>query len=282
MTVRVLLIITVVALNSVRAQYCLPGAVQATCEAVLVVHSANFSYAEDVQTKLRGTGAFTTVDTFDATFVTPTSSQLGAYDAIFLFNNRSFSDDARIGDLLAAFHDQGGGVVVANLPWNSHTLKGAYGTPANGYALFDNTFGDLTSTADSLGDLLEPQSPLLTDVDTLAALVAYRSTAPVINSGAVVARWRGGGREPLVVRGVRGNRTLVELNLFPVSSSINLALWTGDGTALMRNALKYSRCMPCRAGTYSVAGEHHSSQGRAAARGCKAGEYFDVLARDDA
>ena len=73
----------------------------------------------------------------------------------------------------------------------------------------------------------------------------------------MVAQWRGsgGGREPLVVRGVRGNRTLVQLNLFPASASVDPAFWTGDGAALMRNALKYSRCMLCGAGTIFVAGE---------------------------
>ena len=213
---------------------------------------------------MKGTDDFTEVDTFDATFATPTSSQLEAYDAVFVFNDGSFSNETWIGDLMAAYHDQGGGVVVALLPegqWSNSTLMGAYGTPSNGYAIFDYISGDVISTPESLGDLLEPWSPLLTGVVSLAASLAYRSTAPVINGGVVVAQWGGGGREPLVVRGMRGNRTLVELNFFPASSSVDPALWTGDGAALMRNALKYSRCMVCWAGTYSVAGEHYSRQG---------------------
>ena len=247
-------------LRSVEAQYCVPGTYQGTCESVLIVHSADISHAADVQEKVNGTNSFTAVDTFDANFATPTPSHLDAYDTVLVFNNGSFSDATRFGDLLAAYHDKGGGVVLAFLSgqqerWSDNISMGAYGTPANGYLILDYVSGNVTSTPESLGDLLEPESPLLLEVGSLAASLAYRSTAPVINGGIVVARWGGGGREPLVVRGVRGNRTLVELNFYPASSSVDPALWTGDGAALMRNALKYSRCMTCRAGTFSFAGE---------------------------
>ncbi len=258
-----MLIILLALIQSAGAQYCLPGAHQASCESVLIVHSADISYAADVREKVKGTNAFTIVDAFDATFATPTSSQLDAYDAVFVFSNKSFSNGTRIGDLLAAYHDQGAGVVVAflstqNESFSDRRLMGAYGTPENGYAILDYISGNATSSPNSLGIMLEPQSPLLTGVVSLSALLAYRSTGPVINGGVVVAQWGDDGREPLVVRGVRGNRTLVELNFFPASSSANPALWTGDGAALMRNALKYSRCMACQAGTYSFAGEHYS------------------------
>jgi hypothetical protein len=262
-TKRLLVILAV--LHSVGAQYCLSGYHQIRCQSVLIVHSANISNAEDVQAKLRATNAFNTVDTLDAAYGAPTLSRLNAYDAVLLFNDRLFSNGTIIGDLLAAYHDNGGGVVAVGLSreqGRNRTFMGAFGTPGNGYTVLDYLTGDLISPPDSLGELLEPASPLLTGVYSLAALLAHRSTAPVINGGIVVARWRNGGQEPLVVRGVRGNRTLVALNFFPASSSVDPALWTGDGAALMRNALKYSRCMTCWAGTYSVAGEHRWRLGR--------------------
>jgi hypothetical protein len=255
-----MLIFLLAVLHMVAAQYCLPGAYQATCESVLIVHSAaRISYTEDVQTKVSGTNTFRAVDTFDATVATPTMSQLGAYDAVLVFTNGSFSNGTMFGDLLAAYHDQGGGVVISLLHKQENTdFMGAFGTPANGYAILDYISGNLDSSPGSLGDILEPQSPLLIDVTSLTASLAHRSTAPVTNGGIVVAQWAGSGREPLVVRGVRGNRTLVELNFFPASSSVDPDLWTGDGAALMRNALKYSRCMTCQTGTISFAGEQNS------------------------
>ncbi len=77
-----------------------------------------------------------------------------------------------------------------------------------------------------------------------------------------MARWGGGGQEPLVVRGRRGSRTLVELNFWPVSSSVASDWWTGDGALLLRNGLKYSRCMACGMGTYTgLGGEGTGGEG---------------------
>ena len=210
----------------------------------------------DIRSTLWGTGAFATVDIFDASSTTPTAAQLAAYHAVLVVG--AADDAGLLGDRLAAFHDQGGGVVVtvgANMLSYGANLRGAYGTVANGYALMDYALGSFIVPSDSLGDVLEPQSPLMTGVASLAATDAYRSTAPVVaGRGVVVARWRGGGREPLVLRGRRGNRTLVELNFHPMSSNFFSSWWTGDGALLLRNALKYSRCMLCGPGTFAAAG----------------------------
>ena len=93
-------------------------------------------------------------------------------------------------------------------------------------------------------------------VASLEAMHAWRSTAsPIAGRAVVVARWRNLGKEPLVLRGVRGRRTLVELNLSPVSNRSAARFWYGDGAALLRNGLKYSRCMLCGSGTYAASGD---------------------------
>ena len=216
--------------------------------------------------QLLGTGAFATVDLFDATGSSslPTVAQLAGYHAVLAFSNLKFNNSFILGDRLAAFHDQGGGVVVAAFantgdglkPAVSFQLNGAYGTVAFGYALLDYALGGYIFPQDSLGDVLEPGSPLMAGVASLSAVQAYRSTAPVVGGrGVVVARWRGGGGEPLVVRGARGSRTLVELNFYPPSDQARSGFWTGDGAALLRNALKYSRCTLCAPGTFAAAGK---------------------------
>jgi hypothetical protein len=246
------------------AQYCPSGAITATCDAVLLI-CASFGSSDctDIQSKLRDTGAFSTVDTFDARSAsyggsgTPTASHLAAYHAVLAFcSDQGFADRDLLGDRLAAYHDQGGGVVVANSV-HSISLGGAYGDVANGYALLDYAQWGEILPSDSLGDVLEPQSPLMYGVTALSAEFAFRNTAPIIaGRSVVVARWRGGGQEPLVLRGTRGGRTLVELNFYPPSIGVHYALWTGDGAALLRNGLKYSRCiiMSCGPGSYTDAG----------------------------
>jgi hypothetical protein len=243
-------------------EFCSPGASTA-CASVLVIYGSSFQRGADVQTKLLDTRAFTTVDTFDARSDTPTAELLAAYHAVLVFSDdRRFGDGALLGDRLAAYHDQGGGVVVAAHEHECHPdlrVGGAYGTVDQGYALLDRNSPSGCTTnpgSDSLGDVPEPQSPLLASVASLVASYAIRSTAPVVSGrGVVVAAWRGGGQEPLVVRGARGNRTLVELNFFPVSNHDWSGFWAGDGAALLRNALKYSRCMLCGPGAFPAAGE---------------------------
>jgi hypothetical protein len=241
------------------AQYCSPGAAT-TCDNVLIVCTFSGNCA-DVRSKLQSTAAFATVDVFRADSGTPSASLLARYHAVFVFSSDPIRDPILLGDRIAAYHDQGGGVVVALWANNNNAaslrLQGAYGTVASGYALLDYPNGGAVSPSDSLGDVLEPDSPLLYGVASLFALSAFRSTAPlVVGRGVVVARWRGGGQEPLVLRGTRGGRTLVELNFYPVSSSAGYySFWTGDGAQLLRNGLKFSRCMPCGAGTYAAAGD---------------------------
>jgi hypothetical protein len=262
------------ALRGVGAQTCSPGAAQAPCNSVLVIHTDDPGFSSDVQSQLQGTGAFAKVDTFDARFDTPTAEKLAAYHAILVFSDDPFSDATLLGDRLADYHDQGGGVVVttfANADNNFARLQGAYGDADNGYALLDYGRGELGSGGyigppGWLGKVLEPQSPLLNGVASFSAAFAYRSTAAVVSDrGIVVAMWSTGVPDPLVVRGVRGDRSLVELNFFPVSMGAYSAGWTGDGAALLRNALKYSRCiyglLSCGPGNFSVAGEARRREG---------------------
>jgi hypothetical protein len=240
-------------------EYCALGSSTA-CAAVGIVYGSSYGRAVDLQYRLRGTGAFATVETLDASSETPTLAQLGAYHAVVAFSDdRRFGDGALLGDRLAAYHDGGGGVVVTAHERECGPplrIGGAYGTPGNGYALLNRSAGCVVDNGtDSLGAVVEDQSPLMVGVASFNASYSPRSTAPVIEgSGVVVARWSGGGQEPLVVRGERGNRTLVELNFFPVSAREWPRFWTGNGAALLRNALKHSRCVVCGPGTFAAAG----------------------------
>jgi hypothetical protein len=226
-----------------------------------------------VQSKLQSTAAFATVDTFDAASSTPSLSQLAAYHAVLVYSQSDFADASLLGDRLADYHDQGGGVVVAfGANYGSggnRRLQGAYGSAGNGYALLDYAQGVEEGSPSSGLNVLEPQSPLMVGVASLSAIEAWHSTAPPIAGLAVVvARWQGGGQEPLVLRGMRGERTLVELNLHPPSSSAYSQGWTGDGAKLMRNTLKYSRCLRCGSGRYAAAGDDFGVLGHLTAWQC--------------
>jgi hypothetical protein len=263
--------------NSSTSQYCSPGSVDA-CVSVLVIYSDMPDRA--LLEHLRDTGAFSKVDGWNGAPAallgssrSPTLSDMAAYDAVLVFNTPEFGygfrSEVTLGDDLAAYFDQGGGVVIAygantghdertqwpTIPDSGNELRGKYGTAGNDYALLNYSgAGFSIIPSDSLGDVLEPLSPLMIGVASLNVTQAARSTASVIGGrGVVVARWRGGGQEPLVVRGARGGRNLVELNFSP--ASYGSITWAGDGAALLRNALKYSQqCRLCSPGTFAAAG----------------------------
>jgi hypothetical protein len=134
-------ILIAAALHAVVAQYCPPNAVQAACSSVLLIHwdSDGFSsYGTSLRNALRAMGYFTTVDNFNAALNTPSASLLASYDAVFIYGAEGLLDPDGLGDRLAAYHDQGGGVVVAGLANQaSYSVRGAWRDPRNGYALLD-------------------------------------------------------------------------------------------------------------------------------------------------
>jgi hypothetical protein len=144
-----------------------------------------------------------------STSASPTATLLAAYHAILAWSS-AYSCPAGpvlLCDRLAAYHDQGGGVVIA--AFTSLRLLGAYSNPDNSYALTDRSDyalgeysfpkNELGYFSDSLGDVMEPNSRLMAGVGRVASLTAStgRGTAPVIaGCGVVVARWRDGEKEP--------------------------------------------------------------------------------------
>jgi hypothetical protein len=202
---------------------------------VIVVHAS--PYIADVQTKLQSTGLFPVLTMFDASFATPTLAQLQAHDVAFVFSDGSFTDPVTLGDNLADFYDTGGRVVTAVFGMCSTIeIMGRWGDPAQGYTLLSVAFQD--QPADSMGTVLEPASPLMTGVTSLTATSAYRCTGTPINGGVVVAQWASLG-SALVVRGVVHGRNRADLNFYPPSIDARSDFWSGDGLALMRNALLY-------------------------------------------
>jgi hypothetical protein len=150
-----------------------------------------------------------------------------------------------LGDVLADYFDAGGRVVTTTFATSSASqIGGRFGTPANGYAVIDRVDFE-NGPALTLGRVNEPQSPLMTGVAAIEFGVAHRSRGGPINGGVVVAEFSDG--RPLVVRGVVNNgtavnRNIVELNMYAASSDGDggmFGFWTGDGAALLRNALLF-------------------------------------------
>ena len=256
---------------------------------MLLLH-ADETLSSDVQSNLLATGAFAAVDLFNANAATPSLSFLQTYNVVLTWTDDSgyssevlqigysysygyysysysyvdeyfdnsfdanYNSPFNLGNLLAQYWDNGGAVVVATFANVNSNLLGRLGNSTNGYILLDGTANVLSPAMSDAITVLEPSSPLMTGVTYLSAASAFKSAGNVINGGVVVAKWNGG--QPLVVQGSKNGRPLVAVNMFPPSSAAITGGWTGDGAALLRNALLFSACtpclcVPCQPGSYS-------------------------------
>lgn len=205
---------------------------------LLVAAVPNATYSADVAQKEMATGVFTKVDVFDATSGTPTLQNLQQYGAVMLFSDAQFQDPVTLGNNVADYWDGGGRVVVATFANTSGIgVQGKFGDPAAGYILIDPQGQEEPS--DSLGQINEPNSPLMLGVSKLSATSAYRSSGGPINGATVVAQWASG--KPLIVRGVVKGRNRVDLNMYPPSDTAlpGAGFWTGNGAEIIRNALLF-------------------------------------------
>ena len=241
---------------------------------------ADETLANDVHSNLLATGAFASVDLFNANAATPLLSFLQTYNVVLTWTDDSWSESERfnygygysydyyyynsfdanylssvnLGNLLAQYWDNGGAVVVATFANVDSNLLGRLGNATNGYILLDGTAEFVFPANSDTMTVLDPASPLMTGVSYLSAASAYKSTGNIINGGTVMAKWNGG--QPLIVQGSKNGRPLVAVNMFPPSNAVITGGWTGDGAALLRNALLFSACtlcscVPCQPGSYS-------------------------------
>ena len=209
-------------------------------------NEATTLYAADVVEKLEATGKFSRVDTINAAASTPSLAQLQLYDGVLLYtgdNGPALADTTAIGNVLADFVDQGGGLVVAfaavvySPGLTEFALGGDY-VSAQYYLIppVTHTIGSQVS-----GAVLDSTHPILDGFNSFASGTtnAWADTTLVVSGAEVILEWADG--TPLVVTGEIGGVRRVDLNFYPPSSDSDNRLWvaTTDGDKLMANALAW-------------------------------------------
>jgi hypothetical protein len=197
---------------------------------------------EDVRCKLDDLDLFSRIDTIDAGTSTPVLSVLLGYHAVLAWSNHPLNSPNGLGNVLADFVDQNGGVVQSIFSFDADdATRSIAGRWNSGYRPF---------TAGSLA--MAPNLTLVPDQAAHAILAGVSSfdgglqsyhAAPVTLDAAstLVASWSDG--QPLVATGTGplGGR-VVGLNIFPPSSDAKFDSWSSatDGTRLIANALLYA------------------------------------------
>jgi|GEM_PF-1292574 len=196
----------------------------------------------DVQSKILGPGTIAQVDAFLITAgnPVPTLADLRKYQSVLVYSDSSFNNSTNIGDVLADYVDQGGGVVVATFAFAGNTTYGMRGRfVTGGYSAF--TTGNV-ATASGLTLAKDiPGHPLLDGVTSLnGGTSSYRIAPLALNGSTLVAHWNNG--DPLVVSKDVGPGRVVGLNFYPPSNNALSGGWltNTDGARLMANALLWA------------------------------------------
>jgi probable HAF family extracellular repeat protein len=211
--------------------------------AVLAVASALVN--DDVRTKIRSTGLFRRVDVYDVSrdMPLPSLSQLQAYQAVLVYSTDLFNSSIGIGNRLADYVDQGGGVVVAAFSF-SRSYSGLEGRLATGDYLPWSK-----ESADSGVELTLVPSvashTVLTDVRSFhGGRESFHHRTVLASSATLIASWSN-GRPLVAIREKNGGR-VAGLNFFPASSDVHPNYWRAetDGGRLMANALIWAARVP--------------------------------------
>lgn len=202
---------------------------------------------QDVQSYLSFLRIFTEVVIINASQTTPTTSELSAFDAVLVWADAGFQDAATLGNQLADYVDQGGGVVVAAVsfdepsPFDPDTVEGRF-LEQGYYAIqpgADNTDDDRRT----LGMVQDPSHPIMQGVASIdGGPKSFHSPTSTLTSGSTpIAFWDNG--DILVATKVVNQTRRADINLFPPSGRTDTDLWpfrpNNDVPELFANALQW-------------------------------------------
>jgi len=192
---------------------------------------------EDVKAKLISSG-IGSVDTFNARIKTPTCDLLGKYNAVLFFSYHGFNQH-ELGNLLAQYVDDGGGVVIGTYSncGRGNRLEGRWCD----FGYDPISLGSTSRTkALSIGKSI-PNHPILRGVRVFnGGTQSSHGDGKPHPEANIVAEWANG--RPLIAELAKFSGTIVGLNFYPPSSDVAEGCWNpnhADGKTLLSNTLLY-------------------------------------------
>lgn len=209
---------------------------------VALLASDEAPWVEDVRCKLQDLQLFSKIDTINVGTSTPVLAALLNYHSVLAWSNHALNSPSGLGNALADFVDQNGGVVQSIFSFDADdATRSIAGRWNSGYRPF--TAGSLAMAPNLTLVPDDPAHAILEGVSSFDGGLASFHAAPVTLDAAstLVASWSDG--QPLVATGAGpfGGR-IVGLNLFPPSSDARGDAWkrASDGAQLIANALLYA------------------------------------------
>ncbi|MEO0079140.1 MAG: T9SS type A sorting domain-containing protein [candidate division WOR-3 bacterium] len=159
---------------------------------------------------------------------TPTIEQLLPYAAVGAHSNYPYADPTALGNVLAAYVDLGGGVVLGNFSFTEGWAMGGQIMTGNYATIGAGANTHLTTT---LG-WFNPSHPVMAGVDSVRE---YYAASGYFISTDTVARWADG--RPYVA--VSANQKVVGVNSYPGIYSMSPPQRGGDWALVFHNALRF-------------------------------------------
>ena len=218
---------------------------------VAVVHATLANGADDVANKLALHPRVQSVTLIDAGAITPSGFDLLAFDAVLTFSDLAYADPVLLGNALADYVDDGGGVVLAMFAMNE--APGLTGLGIDGRFLSDNYFCIERDDANylglfeagALGAVLVPGSPVMEGVSSFSTdQGAFRVATQPHPKATRIANWATSEVFAASRHDLSGRR--VDLGFFPVSDDTAITGWdaTTDGARLLGNAVVWAAGCP--------------------------------------
>ncbi len=197
----------------------------------------------DPQSRLIASGAFASVTVINANATTPTVADLSAFDAVLVWSNLAFANSDLLGDNLAHYVNNGGGVVIATF---ANSSPDAFDAPGGLWESHEYEIviphGGTTSGAAALGTVLQPAHPIMAGVATFSGGTgSFRpTTTSLYSSSQLIATWSDGSTLVAVRDDTVGAR--VDLGFYPPSDTVMAEFWDSatNGDLLLVNALLYA------------------------------------------
>jgi hypothetical protein len=194
------------------------------------------TYTADVQTKLQSFPDIVAVDIVNAQSTTPTLNDLRKYSAVMVWSNYQLADSNTLGNNLADYVDEGGGVILAVFAFGGGGMAPQGRFASGGYLVMP--YNGYQYNAGSLGTYIDGH-PLMMNVKSFSTS-NYRPTSNQVVAGAtVVASYSDG--IPLIATKNVGGVDRVDLGFFPPSSDTIGSSWSSatDGKHILHNAVAF-------------------------------------------
>ncbi|TVQ09180.1 MAG: DUF4397 domain-containing protein [Bacteroidetes bacterium] len=199
----------------------------------VIIVSPDVAGTEPLRAALDGYSFITATSFPPANLPSLSVADLAPYDVLITFNNNQWLaaggiSPAAVGDIFAAYIDQGGLVVENSYLMDYPGLWAIGGNYLSGnYSAFTVATTDFQGSF-TLGTILEAGHPLLTDVNSLAIASGLIQDNQAATGATAIAQWDNGQ----LLLAAKPN--LVSMNLLPLATgAFN---FTGDGVTLYANS----------------------------------------------